>query len=75
MLSAQAFNGSGDTVTPTKINLVFFWLIQIPLAWLLALRLNLRATGVFWAVFVSETSAACSRFGCSRGAAGRRRGV
>ncbi|MBE7419505.1 MAG: MATE family efflux transporter [Ideonella sp.] len=56
MVSVQAFNGAGDTVTPTKINLVFFWLIQIPLAWLLALQLELRATGVFWAVFVSETS-------------------
>lgn len=56
MVSVQAFNGAGDTVTPTKINLVFFWLIQIPLAWLLALQLGLQATGVFWAVFVSETS-------------------
>jgi putative MATE family efflux protein len=56
MVAVQAFNGAGDTVTPTKINLVFFWLIQIPLAWLLALRFGLQATGVFWAVFVSETS-------------------
>ena len=56
MVSVQAFNGAGDTVTPTKINFVFFWLIQIPLAWLLALQLDLQATGVFWAVFVSETS-------------------
>ena len=56
MVTVQAFNGAGDTVTPTKINLVFFWLIQIPLAWLLALHLGWQATGVFWAVFVSETS-------------------
>ena len=56
MVAVQAFNGAGDTVTPTKINLVFFWLIQIPLAWGLALQLGLQATGVFWAVFVSETS-------------------
>jgi putative MATE family efflux protein len=56
MVAVQAFNGAGDTVTPTKINLVFFWLIQIPLAWLLALQWDLQATGVFWAVFVSETS-------------------
>ncbi|MBW8824520.1 MAG: MATE family efflux transporter [Xanthomonadales bacterium] len=56
MVSVQAFNGAGDTVTPTRINLVFFWLIQIPLAWLLALHFGWRETGVFWAVFVSETS-------------------
>jgi putative MATE family efflux protein len=56
MVAVQAFNGAGDTVTPTRINLVFFWLIQIPLAWLLALQLGWEATGVFWAVFVSETS-------------------
>jgi putative MATE family efflux protein len=56
MVSVQAFNGAGDTVTPTRINLVFFWAIQIPLAWLLALRLGWQAEGVFWAVFFSETS-------------------
>ena len=56
MVAVQAFNGAGDTVTPTRINIVFFWLIQIPLAWALALHLDLQATGVFWAVFVSETS-------------------
>lgn len=55
MVSVQAFNGAGDTATPTKINLVFFWLIQIPLAWWLALHLGRQANGVFWAVFVSET--------------------
>jgi putative MATE family efflux protein len=56
MVSVQAFNGAGDTATPTWINVVFFWLIQIPLAWLLALHLGWEETGVFWAVFVSETS-------------------
>jgi putative MATE family efflux protein len=55
MVSVQAFNGAGDTMTPTWINLVFFWLIQIPLAWLLALPMGLAHTGVFWGVFVSET--------------------
>jgi Na+-driven multidrug efflux pump len=56
MVSVQAFNGAGDTVTPTRINLVFFWLIQIPLSWWLANRLGWAQTGVFWGVFVSETS-------------------
>jgi putative MATE family efflux protein len=56
MVSTQAFNGAGDTRTPTKINLVFFWLIQIPLCYLLAIRLDWAHSGVFWGVFISETS-------------------
>ena len=56
MVSVQAFNGAGDTATPTWINVVFFWLIQIPLAWALAVHLGWAHTGVFWAVFVSETA-------------------
>ena len=58
MVTTQAFNGSGDTTTPTKINFVFFWLIQIPLAYFLAINQDWGYSGVFWAVFFSETSAA-----------------
>lgn len=56
MVSVQAFNGAGDTKTPTKINLVFFWLIQIPLSYFLAVTLDWEQSGVFWGVFISETS-------------------
>ena len=56
MVSVQAFNGAGDTTTPTKINFVFFWLIQIPLAWWFATKLGWEHMGVFWSVFISETS-------------------
>jgi len=56
MVAVQAFNGAGDTRTPTWINLVFFWLIQIPLAYAMAIHLNWEHSGVFWAVFISETS-------------------
>jgi len=56
MVTVQAFNGAGDTVTPTKINVVFFWLIQIPLSYWLAIHLGWKELGVFWGVFVSETS-------------------
>lgn len=56
MVSVQAFNGAGDTRTPTLINLVFFWMIQIPLGYLLAVYYNWEHSGVFWAVFFSETS-------------------
>ncbi len=57
MVSVQAFNGAGDTVTPTKINVVFFWLIQIP-SGVVPGRISLgwQHSGVFWAVFVSETA-------------------
>lgn len=55
MVSVQAFNGAGDTKTPTKINFVFFWLIQIPLCYLLAITFGWEHSGVFWGVFFSET--------------------
>lgn len=55
MVSVQAFNGAGDTKTPTKINFVFFWLIQLPLSYFLALVINWQQSGVFWGVFISET--------------------
>ena len=48
-----AFNGAGDTRTPTRLNFFCFWLGQIPLAWLLAHPLGLGALGVFVAVPVS----------------------
>jgi len=56
MVAVQAFNGAGDTATPTKINLVFFWLIEIPLSYLLGKTLGLGHTGVFWAIFIAETA-------------------
>ncbi|MFA7327802.1 MAG: MATE family efflux transporter [Candidatus Kapaibacterium sp.] len=54
MVSVQAFNGSGDTTTPTKINVVFFWLFQIPLAYSLAITFGWQESGVFWGMFISE---------------------
>lgn len=58
MVMAQSFNGAGDTKTPTYINLVGFWALQIPLAWLLADVLKWGPTGVFWAIVVAESSVA-----------------
>jgi len=55
MVMTQAFNGAGDTMTPTWVNLGCFWCFQIPLAWTLARRTELGPSGVFWAVMIAET--------------------
>jgi putative MATE family efflux protein len=54
MVLVQAFNGAGDTVTPTFINLACYWAIQIPLAYWLALKMGMGPEGVFWAVTDAE---------------------
>jgi len=54
MALIQALNGAGDTVTLTCINVLCFWVVQVPLAYFLALGLGLGPVGVFWAVFASD---------------------
>ncbi len=56
MVMANAFNGAGDTKTPTRINLVGFWFFQIPLAYLLSKPAGLGPLGVFIAIPVAETA-------------------
>lgn len=55
MIVAQSFNGAGDTRTPTILNFFGFWIIQIPLAYLLADVIKLGPQGVFWAIVSSES--------------------
>lgn len=50
MVLSNSFNGAGDTVTPTVINIGCFWLFEIPLAYLLARPLGLGPKGVFAAI-------------------------
>lgn len=57
MVTRQAFNGAGDTRTPTWIDLVCFWLFEIPAAWLLS-RTDLGVDGVFWAVALAYSLSA-----------------
>jgi Na+-driven multidrug efflux pump len=54
MVVAQAFNGAGDTRTPTKINFIAFWLFQLPFAYVAAVTFQLGALGVFMAITLAE---------------------
>jgi len=55
MVMINAFNGAGDTWTPTKVNFIGFWLFQIPLAYVLAKHFKMGPDGVFIAIPVAET--------------------
>ncbi|WP_416307250.1 MATE family efflux transporter [Neptunicella sp. SCSIO 80796] len=55
MIVVQAFNGAGDTMTPTKINFLCYWLFQIPLAYWLAHSMQQGPDGVFMAITLAES--------------------
>jgi putative MATE family efflux protein len=60
MVMLQAFNGAGDTITPTFVNLFGFWFLEIPLAWWLAIPMHLQSKGVFFAIVVAQCSVAAA---------------
>lgn len=55
MIITQALNGAGDTRTPSILNLITFWMTQIPLAYWLAAGLDWGPNGVFWAIVGAES--------------------
>ncbi len=59
MVMSSALNGAGDTRTPTVINFVGFWLFQIPLAYFLAIGLDMKAQGAILAIPIAEIIIAC----------------
>jgi len=58
MVMTQAFNGAGDTWTPTRINFCIFWLFEIPLAYVLSRRVGLGPRGVFAAIAIAFSTLA-----------------
>jgi putative MATE family efflux protein len=62
MVMMSAFNGAGDTWTTTWVNLFGFWLLQVPLAYVLDKHFNMGITGVFIAIPIAETCMAIASF-------------
>ncbi len=55
MVVTQSFNGAGDTSTPTWLNLVCYWMFQIPLAWILSISIDMGPAGVYIAIALSNS--------------------
>ncbi|MCY1634384.1 MATE family efflux transporter [Marinifilum sp. D737] len=54
MVLLNSINGAGDTQTPTLLNLISFWIVEIPVAYLLAIQFGWNQKGVFYAIIIAE---------------------
>lgn len=62
MVLVNALNGAGDTFSPAVINIICYWILEIPLAWLLAVTAGMNESGVFIAIVIAETMMTLSAF-------------
>lgn len=67
MVLLNAINGAGDTRTPTIFNLISFWIVEIPLAYLLAIQLGWNQQGVFYSIIIAEMTLTMIAFFWFRG--------
>ncbi|MDQ2178102.1 MATE family efflux transporter [Marinifilum sp. D714] len=54
MVLLNSINGAGDTQTPTILNLISFWIVEIPVAYVLAIQFSWNQNGVFYAILIAE---------------------
>jgi Na+-driven multidrug efflux pump len=55
MVLVNSFNGAGDTLTPLRINILAYWIIEVPLAWILAINVGMKEEGVYTSILIAET--------------------
>ncbi len=55
MITTQAFNGAGDTTTPTILNFISFWMVEIPVAYAFSIVMGFEETGVFISIVIAES--------------------
>jgi putative MATE family efflux protein len=55
MVLVNSFNGAGDTLTPLRINILAYWIIEVPLAWMLSIKLGMKEQGVYTSILIAET--------------------
>ena len=75
MVVVQAFNGAGDTTTPTWINFICYWLLQIPLAYVLSTFVGMGPKGVFITIAISQAMLAVLRVALFRRGTWRLRSI